>query len=116
MSLLGLVRHMTDVERGWFRWGLAGEQVPDVYDRTDDEDADFAVAEADAKAAFDSFVAELAAVRAVAARHGLDDTFVRQDNGVEISLRWVLRAHDRGVRAAQRARRPDPRTGRRRDG
>jgi hypothetical protein len=89
MSLLGLVRHMTDVERGWFRWGLAGEQVPDVYDRTDDEDADFAVGEADAQGTFGSFVAELAAVRAVAARHALDDTFERQDDGVEISLRWV---------------------------
>ena len=69
--------------------GSAGEQVPDVYDRTDDEDADFAVAEADAKGAFDSFVAELATVRAVAGPHDLDDTFRRQDNGVEISLRWV---------------------------
>jgi uncharacterized damage-inducible protein DinB len=30
LSLLGLVRHMTDVERGWFRRGVAGERGPGV--------------------------------------------------------------------------------------
>ena len=30
LSLLGLVRHMTDVERGWFRRGVGGQQGPDV--------------------------------------------------------------------------------------
>ena len=40
------------------------------------------------------------------------------DGRQPITLRWILAAHDRGVRAAQRSRRPDPpvhrRTGRRR--
>src|SRR2546429_10014819 len=31
MSLLGLVRHMTDVERGWFRRRIAGEDVDFIY-------------------------------------------------------------------------------------
>ena len=31
LSLLGLVRHMADVERGWFRRTLAGEEVTDRY-------------------------------------------------------------------------------------
>ena len=30
LSLLGLVRHMTDVERGWFRRGVGGQQGPEV--------------------------------------------------------------------------------------
>jgi uncharacterized damage-inducible protein DinB len=30
LSLLGLIRHMTDVERGWFRRGVAGEREMDV--------------------------------------------------------------------------------------
>src|SRR6266545_3757491 len=30
LSLLGLVRHLTDVERSWFRRRVAGEQGPDV--------------------------------------------------------------------------------------
>src|SRR5918992_3831748 len=28
MSLLGLLRHMADVERGWFRWFMAGADIP----------------------------------------------------------------------------------------
>jgi hypothetical protein len=41
LSLLGLVRHMAEVERGWFRAVFLGEDVPDLYDRSADEDADF---------------------------------------------------------------------------
>ena len=41
LSLLGLVRHMAEVERGWFRQVFLGEAVPDLYDRSADEDADF---------------------------------------------------------------------------
>jgi uncharacterized damage-inducible protein DinB len=32
LSLLGLVRHMAEVERGWFRQVFLGEDVPDLYD------------------------------------------------------------------------------------
>ncbi len=28
MTLIGLVQHMAEVERGWFRRKFAGEQVP----------------------------------------------------------------------------------------
>src|SRR3954452_23054107 len=31
MSLLGLVRHLADVERYWFRQVMAGEDVPKLY-------------------------------------------------------------------------------------
>ena len=31
MSLLGLVRHMADVERTWFRRVMAGEPAPPLY-------------------------------------------------------------------------------------
>lgn len=31
LSLLGLVRHMAEVERGWFRRTLAGENAPPIY-------------------------------------------------------------------------------------
>ena len=36
LSLLGLVRHLADVERGWFRRRLAGQDAPSRY-RTDAE-------------------------------------------------------------------------------
>ena len=31
LTLLGLVRHMTEVERSWFRQRVAGEDLPDLY-------------------------------------------------------------------------------------
>jgi uncharacterized damage-inducible protein DinB len=47
MSLLGLVRHMADVERYWFRQILSGEDAPRRYRTTEDRDADFNGASAD---------------------------------------------------------------------
>ena len=45
LSLLGLVRHMSDTELGWVRQAYRGEQVPDLYYRPDTPDADFAEAD-----------------------------------------------------------------------
>jgi uncharacterized damage-inducible protein DinB len=47
MSLLGLVRHMAEVERGWFRCRFAGHDVPRRYQTGADPDADFNGAVAD---------------------------------------------------------------------
>jgi hypothetical protein len=41
MSLLGLVRHMSEVERTWFRRELAAQDVPRLYVTEDDRDADW---------------------------------------------------------------------------
>ena len=41
MSLRGLVRHMTEVEQGWFRHVLDGQDVPDLYSTADDPDGEF---------------------------------------------------------------------------
>jgi uncharacterized damage-inducible protein DinB len=43
MSLLGLLRHLTDVERHWFRQEIAGSDEPDHYG---DDDFDGAVSDA----------------------------------------------------------------------
>jgi hypothetical protein len=47
MSLLGLVRHMADVERNWFRRVMARADAPTLYWSDDVEDADWAGAVAD---------------------------------------------------------------------
>ena len=47
MSLLGLLRHMAEVERGWFRRRFAGQDVPRRYQSEDDPDGDFDGAVAD---------------------------------------------------------------------
>jgi len=41
LSLLGLVRHLADVERHWFRRVLDGQDVPSLYQHDNDRDAAF---------------------------------------------------------------------------
>jgi uncharacterized damage-inducible protein DinB len=90
LSLLGLVRHMTEVERAWFRRRLAG-QADQAYLYCSDEhpDGDFDLADAaGAKAAFEAFRAECVLADAAAAGRSLDDTFVSSD-GNTLDLRWI---------------------------
>ncbi len=47
MSLLGLVRHMAEVERTWFRRRFAGQDVPKRYQSDAEPDGDFDGAVAD---------------------------------------------------------------------
>ena len=93
MSLLGLVRHMAEIERGWFREVMAGQQTPRHYCSDDNRDGDFdgAVAESDVVAeAFRTWQDEIAfADTFVAEAPDLDVTGVDPYLG-EVSLRWVL--------------------------
>jgi uncharacterized damage-inducible protein DinB len=57
MSLLGLVRHMADVERNWFRRVMARTDVPPLYWSDDVEDADWAGAVADPAVVADAWQA-----------------------------------------------------------
>ena len=47
LSLLGLVRHLADVERRWFRQVLAGQDAPPRFSSPTDPDGDFDGASAD---------------------------------------------------------------------
>jgi uncharacterized damage-inducible protein DinB len=47
MSLLGLVRHLAEVERTWFRRRFAGQDVPKRYQTEAEPDGDFDGAAAD---------------------------------------------------------------------
>jgi uncharacterized damage-inducible protein DinB len=90
LSLLGLVRHMADVERGWFRRVLGGEEAPPLFWSEDDPDGDFDnVDEADAAEAFEQWRAECEHARQlVAAVPSLEVTGLRR--GEPVSLRWIL--------------------------
>ncbi|MFG2166690.1 DinB family protein [Micromonospora chersina] len=93
LTLLGLVRHMADVERWWFRIRAAGEDIPGLYDSDEDPDADLnSVADADPEETFAVFRAEVEAARKTAAGLSLDHTFQRQrrdGRGDEMNVRWV---------------------------
>ncbi len=93
MSLLGLIRHMTDVERGWFQEVFLGEDVAPLYETPDDRDGDFnGVDEADVAAAFSAFEAECEASRRAAAAADLDalSKYRTEQTGEQFSLRWIL--------------------------
>jgi uncharacterized damage-inducible protein DinB len=93
LSLLGLVRHMAEVERSWFLRGLGGQDAPPLYYAEDNLDGEFDdVDTADAGEAFATWRAECAAARkAEAAAASLDVTFARKKDPRErFSLRWTL--------------------------
>ena len=88
LSLLGLVRHMSDTERGWVRQTFRGEQVPDLYYRSDARDADFEEADpAGAEEDLERYRAECRAVDAALEGAKLDDTFTLREKTT--SVRWM---------------------------
>jgi uncharacterized damage-inducible protein DinB len=90
LSLLGLVRHMAEVERAWFRRRVAGESVDYLYCSDASPDADFDdVASADAETDFTTLTREVELARAVAAERSLEATFFHPRYQAQMSLRWV---------------------------
>ena len=92
MSLLGLVRHMAEVERAWFRRRFAGLEVPKRYQTETDPDADFNGAAADPAAVEEAWAAwrgEVAFAEQFTRDHDLD--FLGRDSeGEQVSLRELL--------------------------
>jgi uncharacterized damage-inducible protein DinB len=98
LTLLGLVRHMTEVERGWIAeefgdgYGTpAGPaELPPLYCRPDAPDADFDEVQAGRlEQDLASWSAEIARTDAIVANRLLDDTIPNARRG-PVSLRWVL--------------------------
>ena len=95
LSLLGLVRHMTEVERGWFRRLMAGQDAPPRYYSPEDPDGDFDNVRPDPAMVAEAWQAwreEIAfADQFVAAAPSLDLIGKREDKWRgPMSLRWVL--------------------------
>jgi uncharacterized damage-inducible protein DinB len=87
-TVSGLIRHLADVERSWFRDDLAGEK--DVPTRWSDEDRDgeFRVTADDSLAdIIADYEKACAESRSVAAKFELDDRGV---NNNAVTLRWIL--------------------------
>jgi uncharacterized damage-inducible protein DinB len=90
LSLLGLVRHMAEVERSWFRRRFAGEPVSYLYCSEESPDADLdGAVPACAEADFAAFTREVELARAATAGRSLDETFYHSRRQVEMSLRWI---------------------------
>ena len=92
LSLMGLVRHMAEVERGWFRKVLVGDDPGPVYCSDEDRDGDFHTTEADTWAeAYATWQAEIEIARRHAAGFGLDDLSRGTSRFTQepFSLRWI---------------------------
>jgi uncharacterized damage-inducible protein DinB len=92
LSLLGLVRHMADVERAWFRRALANEDAPPHYRSDNAPNGAFTnVDTADVAEAFATWRAECAQARTVVASFGDLDALGRDATRPgRPSVRWVL--------------------------
>lgn len=93
LSLLGLVRHMAEVERSWFRVVMAGQDAPPHFITEENRNLDFDGAAADpaqVAEAWDAWRSEVAlAEQFVAEAPDLDVTGYEKWRG-NMSLRWVL--------------------------
>jgi uncharacterized damage-inducible protein DinB len=88
LSIHGLVRHMAEVERSWFRRRLAGEEIAHLFYDPDVADSDFIpLDDADWDSDVATWQAECEAARAVAADRSLEDT--GEMSSGPVSLRWI---------------------------
>jgi uncharacterized damage-inducible protein DinB len=92
LTLLGLLQHMAEVERNWFRRVLVGEQALPIHDPAadpDGPDGGFDVAgDATAAQARATWQGEVEIARVNCAGRGLDDTSPFM--GGQVTLRWIL--------------------------
>ena len=92
MSLIGLVRHMAEVERNWFQRVMEGTDAPPLfYDRETNPDGDFDDVDPDrVENDYDSWLDQIAIADEVTTRHELDDMAAVENYGRHVSLRWIL--------------------------
>lgn len=92
LCLLGLVRHLTEVEFAWLQSRFAGEPDREIYGPGD---ADLEVTEADEQsvaAAFALYAEFVATSQRIVAEADLDDITAQAHprTGEHFSLRWIL--------------------------
>lgn len=91
LSLLGLVRHMAEVERTWFRRVIGGEDIPLVWSDRGDFQVAYDARTATRSEAFDAWQAEVELARRIEEQAvSLDVTGYHKRWGEDVSLRMVL--------------------------
>ena len=96
LTLLGLVKHLTEVEYGWFARKFGREGGPKLFDYTNDPDADFHVHEDESTEEIVSAYVKACerSNQIFADAASLDETFKEQrlgpDDIRDIDLRWVM--------------------------
>jgi len=91
LTLLGLVRHLAEVERNWFRRVIDGQDVPLVWSPEGDFQVAYDASGATRADAFAAWEAEVEHSRRIeAAAESLDVTVFNARWGEEVSLRLVM--------------------------
>ncbi|WP_412076650.1 DinB family protein [Streptomyces xanthophaeus] len=91
LSLLGLVRHMAEVERHWFRRVLSGEDLPHLWSDTHDFQAAYDASGSSRAEAFTAWEAEVAHSRRIeAAAESLEVTVLVPRWEEKASLRLLM--------------------------
>ena len=90
LSLLGLVRHMAEVEAWWFRSNLTGVHAHGFYGPDDNLEGDFEDLDAvPAEEVLARFAVECRLADEAAADLPLETTFRSIGRGTELDLRWL---------------------------
>ncbi|MEU9436428.1 DinB family protein [Streptomyces sp. NPDC048252] len=92
LSLMGLVRHMADVERSWFRRVLVGDDAGPIHYSHQDPDGEFHLTERDTWAeAYATWQAEIEVARRHAAGFALAELSRGRSRFTDepFSLRWI---------------------------
>ncbi|MFE9748570.1 DinB family protein [Saccharothrix saharensis] len=91
LTLLGLVRHMAEVERTWFRRVIAHEDVPLVWSPDGDFQVAYDASTATRSEAFEAWQAEVEHARRIEREaESLDVTGHHERWGEDVSLRLVM--------------------------
>ena len=91
LSLLGLVRHMAEVERAWFRRVIDAEDVPLVWSEEGDFQVAYDASSATRSEAFDAWQTEVEHSRRIEREaESLDVTGEHRSSGDVVSLRLVM--------------------------
>jgi uncharacterized damage-inducible protein DinB len=91
LSLLGLVRHMAEVERAWFRRVIDQEDVPLVWSADGDFQVAYDAADSTRSEAFTAWEAEVERARVIEQQAESLDVVARDHRGGEdVSLRLVM--------------------------
>ena len=91
LCLLGLVKHLTSVEHGWFVVNFAQSGEPHMFESPDDPDADFHIEESETTDAIvQGYLGSCARSREIyASASSLDATFPHPRRG-NMGLRWLM--------------------------
>ncbi|MEV6395795.1 DinB family protein [Streptomyces sp. NPDC051907] len=91
LSLLGLVRHMAEVERVWFRKTINGEDLPLVWSDEGDYQVAYDASRSTGAEAFDAWRREVEHARRIEAEaESLDVRGFQARWGEEVTLRMVM--------------------------